>query len=226
MDINNQTAEPKANLRIYFSNKKSLESLESVAKIKIVNLRIYFLSLLLINFKVQACQCPLTKLDLTECYKYEIIFKGKVISLKNCDGKLGETIFSVEELYKGNTTKEFKVLFDCADECARQFNVGEEWVIYTNYKQINNAKMDWCSRSRRYFRVDKEDFYTVTYGNDYYDEVKFLREKLGLHRLLTQKEDVVVNRNTKPNSQQTILILACSLVVIILFYYLFNKFFK
>ncbi len=139
---------------------------------------------------------------------------------------MGEAIFSIDELYKGNTTKEFKVLFECDGECARQFNIGEEWIIYSNYKQINNAKMDWCSRSRRYFRVEKEDYYTPNYGNDYFDEVKFLREKLGVHRLLAQKENLIENRNIKPNSHQTIIILVCSLVVIILFYYLFNKFFR
>jgi hypothetical protein len=176
-------------------------------------------------FYSPACQCPLTRLGLEECAKYEIIFKGKIVSVVDCKDKFGEAMFEVQELYKGNVTKEFKVLFECDVECAQKFSVGEEWIIYSRYKQIDNAKMDWCSRSRKYFKIDKEDFYSVTYGNDYYDEVKFLREKLGLHRLLVQKSQIG-NRNELPDKNQMVIILLCSLAAIVLFYYLFNKFVK
>jgi hypothetical protein len=176
--------------------------------------------------RAKACQCPLTQLGLEECNKYEIIFKGKIISVVECGSKPGEAIFEIEELYKGNATKEFKVLFECKGECAQKFLVGEEWIIYSRYKQINNAMMDWCSRSRKYFRNDKEDFYATTYGNDYYDEVKFLRENLGLHRLLAEDKTQSENRNKKPDISETVLILVCSLLAIILFYFLFNKFFR
>jgi hypothetical protein len=174
----------------------------------------------------KACQCPLTRLSTEECDKYEIIFKGKILSVVDCGHKFGEAVFEVEELYKGNATKEFKVLFECNVECAQKFNSGEEWIIYSRYKQLDNAKMDWCSRSRKFFKIDKEDFYTVTYGNDYYDEVKFLRENLGIHRLLVQEKSQKGNRNQIPNPNQTIVILICSLAAIVLFYYLFNRFFR
>lgn len=176
--------------------------------------------------KVQACQCPLTQLGLEECNKYEIIFKGKILSVVNCDLKFGEAVFDIEELYKGNATKQFKILFECNEECFQKFTVGDEWIIYSRYKQIDNAKMDWCSRSRKFFKIDKEDFYTYTYGNDYYDEVKFLQEKLGVHRVLAEKKSMEDNRNIKPNGTQMLVILLCSLTAIILFYYLFNKFFR
>jgi hypothetical protein len=173
-----------------------------------------------------SCQCPLTQLSLEECNKYEIIFKGKILTVIDCNDKFGEAMFEVEELYKGNATKEFKVLFECDVECAQKFRPGDEWIIYSRYKQIDNAKMDWCSRSRKFFKVDKEDFYTFTYGNDYYDEVKFLREKLGLHRLLANKKNQEDNRNKRPNTTQMVWVLVCSLVGIVLFYYLFNRFVK
>jgi hypothetical protein len=180
----------------------------------------------LIVFSSKACQCPLTTLGMAECDKYEIIFKGKILSVISCDHKFGEAMFEIEELYKGTVAKKFKVLFECKVECAMQFNVGEEWIIYSKYKQVDNAMMNWCSRSRKYFKNEKEDFYTVNYGNDYYDEVKFLRERLGIHRFLVEKNTADENRNIAPTQNQVILILLCSISTIVLFYWLFNKFFK
>ncbi len=173
-----------------------------------------------------ACQCPLTTLGLDECKKYEVIFKGKVISVETCKDNFGTAVFEVEELYKGNASKEFKVLFECGVECASEFNEGEEWIIYSNYKQVDKALMDWCSRSRKFFKNAKEDFYAVTYGNDYYDELKFLRENLGLHRLLVLKKSTTENRNERPTTNQTILMLLISIGAIVLFYWLFKKYFK
>lgn len=181
---------------------------------------------LLLSLSSIACQCPLTSLSKGECEKYEVIFKGKVVSVKACDNNFGEAVFEISELYKGLTTKEFKVLFECGVECSREFSVGQEWIIYGNYKQVNNVKMDWCSRSRKYFKIDKEDYYTSTYGNDYHDEEKFLRENLGLHRFLSDKKTSTEFRNKRPSKTETIIILICSLAAVILFYWLFNKFFK
>jgi hypothetical protein len=191
---------------------------------RIRNLIILFFSF---NFSyTYACQCPLSRLSLEECNKYEIIFKGKILEVVDCKDKFGEAIFEVQELYKGHATEKFKVLFECDVECAQKFSPGDEWIIYSRYKQIDNAKMDWCSRSRKFFKIDKEDFYTVTYGNDYYDELKFLREKLGQHRLLVENKMKSGNRNDLPDRSQTVIILLCSLAGIILFYYLFNRFTK
>lgn len=185
---------------------------------------VIFLIVYLLDSK--ACDCPHTSLSLEECSKYEIIFKGRVVSVKNCENKYGEAVFEIDELYKGDAAKNFKVLFECKVPCAQQFNVGDEWVIYSIYKQVNNAMMNWCSRSRKFFKVEKLDFYTVNYGNDYYDEVKFLREKLGLHRFIKEEKASTENRNIKPSSNQMIIILICSLATVILFYWLFNKYFK
>jgi hypothetical protein len=174
----------------------------------------------------RACQCPLTTLSKEEAAKYEIIFKGKIISLKNCDGKFGEAMFQIEELYKGSVTEKFKVLFECKVECAMNLLVGEEWIIYTKYKQIDNSALEWCSRSRKFFRNESEDFYATTYGNNYYEELKFLRTNLGLHRFIVTKKNAAESRNIKPSTNQTIFLVLCSLVAIVLFYYLFRKYFK
>jgi len=175
-----------------------------------------------------ACQCPLTALGQEECNKYEIIFKGKILSVKSCADKPGEAVFEIEELYKGNSAKKFTVLFDCKSDCALPFLTGEEWIIYSRYKQVGSAMMDWCSRSRKFFVNDKEDFYTVNYGNDYFDELKFLRANLGLHRFLPGPGVGVDDgdRNILPSTNQTIVLFIGSLLAIILFYWLFNRYFR
>ncbi len=178
-------------------------------------------------FSISACQCPITTLSIKECDKYDIIFRGRIISDTLYDAKKGKVVFEVSELYKGVIASQFSVMFEYGGECAQVFNVGEEWIIYSNYKQAISAKMDWCSRSRKYFKNDKLDFYTVTYGNDYNTELDFLRKQLGLHKTLKPVENQTIGEgNILPNQTQFIVTLLISLVAMILFYYLFNRFFK
>jgi len=188
-----------------------------------INRIIFFL---LLTSRSWACECPLSALDLSTCSKYEIIFRGKIISVKDCNDNYGEALFAVDELYKGNATKEFKVLFECGVPCAQKLLPGQEWIIYSRYKQIDNALLDWCSRSRMHFANEKEDFYTFTYGNDYDDEVKFLQTSLGLHRVLVNHQNQDVQRNVIPDMKQVIVTILISLIAIVLFYWLFNRFFR
>lgn len=187
---------------------------------------IIFLILFCFSIKTNACQCPLTQLSKAECSKYELIFRGKVISVATCKDKPGVALFEIDDLYKGNLPKQFQMLFTCDDPCSSEFKVGEEWIIYTSFKQINNGLMDWCSRSRRFIKNEKEDFYAATYGNSYNDEVKFLQDSLGLHRLMKEQPVNMQHRNQLPTNNQSILILISSILAIFLFYFLFNKFFK
>ena len=187
----------------------------------------FFLSwFVLSNFIGLACQCPLSSLNIDECNKYDLIFKGKIISLKPCENKPGEALFELEELYKGNATQKFTILFECNSECALKLNVGEEWIIYTSHKQLNNAQLNWCSRSRKYFSNDKEDFYSVNYGNDYAEELKFLRDNFGLHNFLPESKNVTTDRNIKPSINLSIAMVVISISFILLFYWLFNRYFK
>lgn len=175
----------------------------------------------------KACQCPLTALSLDECNKYQIIFRGKVISNTTCNNKPGEVTFDIIELYRGKIRQQFKVVYECNEECSSTFNAGEEWIIYTNYRQIDNAKMNWCSRSRKFFKNEKEDFYTVTYGNTYEDELVFLRKNLGTYKVLENHLEADAGpRNIIPSKTQIIITLFVSLAVVVLFLQLFNKYFK
>lgn len=189
-------------------------------------IRLFFLFLSLSPQRVQACQCPISILSREECGHYEIIFRGKVLEVKSCGDKPGVATLEVLELYKGNSEKKFKLLFNCTDPCFYQFQSGEEWIIYSRYKQVNTGLMDYCSRSRRYFRNNKEDYYISTQGNTYEEELAFLRKELGLHRLLESKEQVNYGRNEIPNTTQVLIYMLSSILALVLFYFLFRRFGK
>lgn len=173
----------------------------------------------------QACQCPVTSLSEAELAKYDIIFKGKIDSLY-LNGKKSEAVFRIDELYKGMVTKDFTLLFDDEDVCKLELRRGDEWIIYANYHQIDKAKLDFCSRSRKYIKNAKEDFFAETSGVSYEDEFKFLQETLGLHKVMKGNPNKVENRNILPTTNQLILGFLCSLAGLFLFYWLFNRFFK
>lgn len=196
-------------------------------KIKSYIISLLFFLLLLNSTSAIACQCPITVLSLEECNKYDIIFRGKITSNSGCVDKKGEAVFEIIELYKGRINAAFPVIFTCEIECAQAFNVGEEWIIYTNYKQADKGVMDWCSRSRKFFKNEKEDFYSVTYGNSYDDELEFLRKNLGTYKTMkAREENQAGKRNIIPSKTQLIITLFISLAVVILFLQLFKKYFK
>jgi hypothetical protein len=175
--------------------------------------------------QIYACQCPLTKLDETELSRYELIFRGKIQSIKLNERK-SEAVFEITDLFKGNATKEFIVMFDNNDPCKFDLRVGDEWLIYSNYLQIDRVKLDYCSRSRRFFKNIKEDYFAEITGLSYDEEYKILTEKLGHHKLLKQNENQVKNRNIIPNQTQFMITIIISIVAMVVFYKLFNKFFK
>ena len=185
----------------------------------------FILLFILIYNLVNACQCPLTKLDETETNKYDIIFKGKISSIKLLKER-SEALFTIQELYKGPISEQFIVLFNDVDVCKLELRAGDEWIIYANFKQINNAQLDFCSRSRKFFKNSKEDFFEVTTGITYQEEINYLQKKLGLHKCMKNNANVVENRNIIPNNTQFLIFIAFSLIGIVIFYWLVNKFLK
>lgn len=172
-----------------------------------------------------ACQCPITSLTDKETNKYDIIFKGKIKSVK-LNNANSEAIFTVDELYKGLLAQDFKILYNDADVCKIELRAGDEWIIYTNYHQIDNAKLDFCSRSRKFFKNNKEDFFAETTGISYEEELRYLQANLGLHKLMKENPNKVENRNILPSSNQSIVMFICSILGLIFFYVLINKLFK
>jgi hypothetical protein len=188
--------------------------------------QLFLIIFLVITVKASyACQCPLSSLDAKELLKYEIVFKGKIKSIK-LDNEKSEAIFSISELYKGMISQDFKILFDDLDKCKLELRVGDEWLIYSNYFQIDNAKLDFCSRSRKYIKNIKEDYFAETTGISYDEEQRYLQENLGLHKFLKKNPNIVENRNIIPDQTQFAIILICSMLGMIIFYWLFNKLFK
>lgn len=188
--------------------------------------QLLFILLLIFTSKTFfACQCPLSTLDQKELQKYEIIFKGKIKSIK-LDKEKSEAVFNVSELYKGVISQDFKIIFNDLDECKLELRIGDEWIIYSNYLQVDNAKLDFCSRSRKYIKNIKEDFFAETTGITYDEELRYLHEKLGLHKLMKNNLNVAENRNIIPSTNQLIIVLICSMLGLIGFYWLFNKLFK
>ncbi len=179
---------------------------------------ILFLLLLILKVSV-ACQCPITQLNEAETNKYDLIFKGKITQIN----KSNEAVFLVNELYKGNSFKNFIVVFDLKDECNIAMRVGDEWIIYSNYKQMDRAKLNFCSRSRKFIKNNKEDFFEVTTGISFDDELRYLQTKLGLHKLLKQNPNKVENRNLMPNKTQTIVYLLISIIVLVALMLLVKK---
>jgi hypothetical protein len=172
-----------------------------------------------------ACQCPLSSLNDKEINKYEIIFKGTIKSIK-LNKANSEAIFSIKELYKGILSDDFKIIFNDEDVCKLELRVGDEWIIYSNYHQVDNAKLDFCSRSRKYIKNIKEDFFAVTTGVSYDEELRYLQTNLGLHKLLKSNPNRVENRNIIPTSNQLIITLLFSIIGVIGFYIIVNKLFK
>jgi hypothetical protein len=172
-----------------------------------------------------ACQCPLSALTDKELLKYEIIFKGKIKSI-TLNKENSQAVFMVSDLYKGILADDFNILFNDTDPCKLELRVGDEWIIYSNYYQIDNAKLDFCSRSRKYIRNIKEDYFAETTGISYDEETRFLTEHLGLHKLMKKNPNTVENRNIIPDQTQFVVILICSMICLVVFYWLFGKFFK
>jgi len=172
-----------------------------------------------------ACQCPITQLNALELNKYEIIFSGQINQLK-MNGANSEAIFTIKELFKGMIAQNFKVIFNNDDACKLELRKGDDWIIYSNYNQIDNAKLDFCSRSRLYIKNIKEDFFAVNTGISYDEELKYLQKNLGLHKLLKNNPNKIENRNKLPTNNQFIIILLFSMAGLIFFIWLVGKFLK
>jgi len=190
-----------------------------------MNIVKYIIFLILLSYRSFACQCPLTALNEAETNKYDIVFKGKITSVKLLNER-SEALFTIRELYKGPIGEIFTVLFNDADECKLELTAGDEWIIYANFRQVNNAQLDFCSRSRKFFKNAKEDFFAVTTGISYDEEMKYLQTKLGLHTCLKSNPNMSENRNIIPSSGQFIIFIVCSIIGVIIFYLLVNKFLK
>ena len=205
------------NIKTIFTNR--------IYDIKYVGL---FLLFLFNSFFSFSCECPaLPKLDLNYCNGYEFIFKGTVVSVGKCN-EINKARFKLNELYRGVSPEEIDVYFDCSSNCAMNFIVGEEWIIYSNYAQLGKPKVNFCSRSRKY--IQNENKIQTEYVNTditFDKEKNFLTENFGLHHFLrTNNNADFSHQNLRPDSLGVIILILISIAGFVVFYYLFNKFSK
>ncbi|MCX8081336.1 MAG: hypothetical protein N3F09_08880 [Bacteroidia bacterium] len=172
----------------------------------------------------EPCPCPAVPFDAMVPSKYEIIFCGKVMQLKKLNENLNTVVFEVKELYKGNVTQNWEVHFNPDDPCAVSFNPGEEWLMFLNYYQNNNSKLNWCSHSRKYYRAKTDDPYWISSGWEYDDVKSFLKKNLGTYRVLQNVGSEAKNRNLVPNRWEFFIYLLASAGGMFLIYYFTKKY--
>lgn len=184
-------------------------------------------SLAFFSFKAQSpvpCSCPAVPFDSLAPSEYEIIFCGKVKEVKVLSNDLHTVVFEVSELYKGHVTRNWDVHFKKDDPCAMEFKPGDEWLMFLNYYQNNNSKLNWCSHSRKYFRTKTDDPFWISSGWEYEDVKSFLKKKLGTYKILENVGTDAKARNVLPNRWEFFIYLFASACGMFLIYYIVKKY--
>lgn len=174
----------------------------------------------------RACDCPSDSLSEKLIRSYDFIFSGKVIAVSGCD-KNAHVTFQIEQLFKGKSFATTAVEFDCTSDCQMSFVPGEEWIIYSNYVSYGNAKVEFCSLSRKKMSPGEDDFNTISHGMDFDSEKKKLLVMFGEQKL--NKVDPKSEQHHElihPNGMQTLLYLIGGFAGLVLFYFLGKKFLK
>ena len=140
---------------------------------------------------------------------------------------LGTCVFQVDELYFGNTTKNIEAFYDCSTSCMMNFSVGEEWIIYGEYVQVEKIKVEFCSRSRKLLSSDFAEVDQIAYGLSAKDELAWLKNNLGVKELKAEKPTKALGHtNEQPNSNTKIILIAVSVAAMVMFLLLIKRFLK
>jgi hypothetical protein len=175
-----------------------------------------------------ACECaPNLPVSKEIAKSYTVIFKGRVdsVSLCNNDG-LAITYFTINELYKGAVQQNIKIYFDCSSPCMMSFNKNDEWIVYANYMRFNQLTILLCSHSRKFIEDLKQDYYAVSAGRTFEEEVTFLQHTLSTQPFIKEKEniqDVLQPHNLQPSGQNKIFLLIVSISAMIIIYFISRK---
>ena len=176
---------------------------------------------------ITACECPPKVLNIDLLKSYDIIFKGKIIAVKNKPGAYKEAVFEVSDLFKGLSSDHVKVLIDTVSDCSKPVLRGQIWLIYSNYKQWQRPLLNWCSRSRKWFENENEDFYAFANGISFEDEITFLKSKLGRQRIISSTEaENTGERNVLPKPYMLLILIGISSVGLILLNVVLKRFLK
>lgn len=194
----------------------------------------FFLTFILFPLSTFSCECEgLDPLKKESLLKYHLIFQARVdsISTSTSTSTNNKCIawFTITELYNGDAPAQLKLLFDCKTECQMNFNVKEDWLIYANYVKYSEAEVNGCSRSRKKFNDDTDDYYVVTNGSKFFDEIKFLKDNFGIQNIQTNKqtESVIPERkNIQPDPMDKLYLIIFSLLCVGVIYFIFKRWVK
>jgi len=187
-----------------------------------VLLNTIFLVIIKITF---ACQCPIIEWTKVNAEKYDVIFRGVIKNIIPHQNEFTVAEMEVLNLFKGYPNKIYRVLFPENDECAIPLNVGEEWIIYGNSKQINSCIINWCGLSRKRFDNDLEDFFIATHIITYYEELNKLQENFSEIKI-SETEQYQFHKNIIPNKIELYSYIALSLIGFLIILYLVKKYLK
>ena len=177
---------------------------------------------------LMACKCSTVSPINQELAKaYDVIFTGKVDSISSCSTD-AIAYFTINALYKGKTTEQVAVHFDCTTSCMMSFAKNDEWIIYAIYGHFDLVSVNICSHSRKHFKTGEQDFYQTASGRSFEEENEFLKSSLG-RQAFAEKENWNTEQkefkphNTQPSNSNKIYLLLISFGVMILIYILTRK---
>lgn len=190
---------------------------------------IIFSSFFFLSVFTYACDCPpIPDLSRDVLKQYDVIFKGKVDSIvRNKTGACAW--FSIDELYHGNSARTVAVYFEDLNSCRLEFARTDEWLMYTQYLSFGKLKVNFCSRSRKYFTTVADDFYQINNRMSYKDEIDFLSTNVGVQQLMEQlpSEGIQTEReNIHPSQMQVLIWLIASVMGFLGIYFLVTKYLK
>ena len=192
------------------------------------NFLIFWL-LLQTAFAQNNCNCNEKDIVFSQTYinSYPLIFRGKTLSIsKGTD--YDKVTFMVNSLFKGVAARQTDLYFESKTECSLKFNVGEDWLIYANYKQAKPFVL-YCSRSRKNIINTNKNIDLMYIKSDITvdDETDKLIELCGLKTYTeTMPESVNAHNNIIPTGWQRILLIIFSVIGFALIYFLLNKVLK
>lgn len=133
---------------------------------------------LLLSGNSFACLCEeYSVLSKQECSKYGVIFQGTVSASDGCDNGAGKVLFSIQELYKGATSREQEIVLECKkSDCPLDFELGDDWLIFAQKNNAQEIIFDPCSRSRKLLPDSVKDYFTELTGLSYFQEQAFLQQ--------------------------------------------------
>ncbi|MCX7729469.1 MAG: hypothetical protein N2203_08360 [Bacteroidia bacterium] len=173
-----------------------------------------------------ACQCPVLQWTKELADENEVIFRGIIKTIYPHQNDYTVAEVEVINLFKGNSSNLYKVLFPENDGCAVSVNVGEEWLIYGIQKQINSCEIEWCGLSRKKFQNDAEDFFIATHIITYDEELNKLISNFSEIKINEQENILNTHKNILPDKYELYIYIALSLIGFLIILQITKKYLK